>query len=114
MADRSKIRINPTTGEIEVEGTEAFVKKYYELLSATPRVTLPKRTKGASGTAKKGGRITNTDTILQFIRNSKSGITTPDLSGKTGLTDKQIWPIIYKAEKQGKIKKAARGRYVAV
>jgi hypothetical protein len=114
MADRSKIRFNPTTGEIEVEGTEAFVKKYYELLSASPRATWPKHPKGTSGPAKKGGRVTtNTDTILQLIRNSKSGITTPDLSGKTGLTDKQIWPIVYKAEKQGKIKKAARGRYVA-
>ena len=112
MADRFRIRFSPATGEVEIEGTEAFVKKYFELLSEKIREVPVPAAKPAG--PKAGGRATNTDTILKLIRASKSGVTTPDLSEKTGLTDKQIWPIIYKAEKLGKIKKAARGRYVAV
>jgi hypothetical protein len=34
MKENSRIRFNPVTGEIEVEGTEAFVKDYFQKLQA--------------------------------------------------------------------------------
>lgn len=59
--------------------------------------------------SKKGSKVS---TVLALIQDSPEGITTAELMEKTGLTDKQIWAIIYKTEKQGKIKKAKRGVYV--
>lgn len=44
---------------------------------------------------------------------SREGITTTALKEKTGLAERQIWIIIYRAEKRGKIKKTKRGIYVA-
>jgi len=34
MAEQSRIKFNPTTKEIEVEGSEAFVKTYFEKLQS--------------------------------------------------------------------------------
>lgn len=59
--------------------------------------------------SKKGSKVS---TVLALIQDSPEGITTAELMEKTGLTSKQIWAIIYKTEKQGKIKKAKRGVYV--
>ena len=123
MADHSRIKFNPATREIEIEGTEAFVKKYFDVVSGVileSRPTSKKPSKSATAkpakqaATKKTAKPTNTDRILNFIRESKAGLTTTDLKKKTGLADKQIWPIIYKAEKAGKIKKAGRGLYVYI
>lgn len=124
MVEKSRIKFNPATREIEIEGTEAFVKKYFDaiqkLLTATSQPPAEKTVKAAAEkkgrkepTGKKEAKPSNTETVLNLIKESKSGITTPELIKKTGLADKQIWPIIYKAEKLGKIKKAGRGLYVA-
>lgn len=124
MAEKSRIKFNPATREIEIEGTEAFVKKYFDAVhsmilgSSAPsgkaaRPVAEKKGRKAAAGKKEGGKATNTDSVLNLIKDSKGGITTPELKKKTGLADKQIWPIIYKAEKQGRIKKASRGLYVA-
>lgn len=126
MVEKSRIKFNPATREIEIEGTEAFVKKYFDavhsMLLASPAPSAPSEKPARAAAEKKGrkapagkkeGKISNTDSVLNLIKDSKGGMTTPELMKKTGLVDKQIWPIIYKAEKQGKIKKASRGLYVA-
>ncbi len=121
MVEKSRIKFNPATKEIEIEGTEAFVKKYFEAVrSMISGLPAEKPVRGAArkmapkaAAKKKGKRSTNTENVINLIKESKGGLTTPELKKKTGLADKQIWPIIYKAEKQGKIKKAGRGLYVS-
>ena len=133
MEERSRIRFNPETREIEVEGSEEFVRIYFGklqklLLASTggkeeepkpPRVLpagKPKRAKGKTGpkkTAKKAPKETLLDSVVRLIRGSEEGITTAALKEKTGLAETQIWSIVYRAEKQGKIKKTKRGIYRA-
>jgi hypothetical protein len=60
---------------------------------------------------KKPAKQSKVKTVLALIQDSQEGIATAELMEKTGMTDKQIWAIVYKAEKQGKIKKAKRGVY---
>lgn len=50
--------------------------------------------------------------VVAIIQASK-GITTAELKKQTGLTEKQIWGITYRAAKLGKIKKSIRGIYDA-
>jgi uncharacterized membrane protein len=132
MEERSRIRFNPETREIEIEGSEEFVRIHFGklqklLLGPTggkedkpkpPRV-LPagrlKKTKSKTGlkkTAKKALKETLLDSVVRLIRGSEEGITTAALKEKTGLVESQIWSIVYRAEKQGKIKKTRRGIYI--
>jgi len=55
---------------------------------------------------------TATDRVVNIIKRSKKGIDIPTLIKKTGFEDKKIKNIIFRAAKQGKIKKAGRGIYV--
>jgi hypothetical protein len=50
--------------------------------------------------------------ILALIQGSPEGIATAELKEKTGMKDRQIWPIISSAKKKGKIKQVKRGVYV--
>jgi len=65
------------------------------------------------GRAKKGAAVTATTQVLQIIQRSKKGVDVPTLIKKTGLEDKQIRNIVFRAFKQGKIKRVGRGTYVA-
>jgi outer membrane protein assembly factor BamA len=161
MAERSRVRFNPVTKEIEVEGSESFVKTTLDkLLSIIPgavkeevkvkRVTkavkaAPKKKAGKKpkvvkvspapkalkepkavktrppkkvkkATKKEPGvkRVTNIDMIVGLIQGSTEGISTAELKEKTGLAERQIWSIVNRAAKLGKIKKLKRGVYVTV
>ena len=52
-----------------------------------------------------------TQTVLDMIKNSKSGIAAGSLIKKTGFEDKKIRNIIFKAWKEGKIDRVGRGVY---
>lgn len=133
MEERSRIRFNPATREIEIEGSEEFVRIYFgkvqKLLLAPvggreekpkpPRARpagKPKKMKKKTGpkkVPKKVPKETLLDSVVRLIRGSEEGITTAALKEKTGLAESQIWSIVYRAEKQGKIKKTKRGIYMA-
>ena len=133
MEERSRIRFNPATREIEIEGSEKFVRIYFgkvqKLLLAPvggkeekpkpPRARpagKPKKMKKKTGpkkVPKKVPKETLLDSVVRLIRGSEEGITTAALKEKTGLVESQIWSIVYRAEKQGKIKKIKRGIYMA-
>ncbi len=143
MKETSRIRFNPGTGEVEVEGSERFVKTYFnklqKLLSGSSpemagepkagRARTPKRAKQDSN-ARKGAprkkvgragrkgaeakRLTNIDAVVTLIQGSPDGISTADLKQKTGLTDVQIWNIVNRTAKEGKIRKVKRGLYAAL
>ncbi|MBE0557139.1 MAG: hypothetical protein IH628_07895 [Proteobacteria bacterium] len=129
MRENSRIRFNPVTQEIEVEGSEKFVRTYFqklqELLSQGPGeknakrpqkkarpVRQAKQATAAPG-RKKAAKGTQADAVVALVNGSERGITTSALMEKTGLTERQIWSIVYRAQKQGKIGKTKRGMYTA-
>jgi hypothetical protein len=133
MKTVSRIKFNPVTKEIEIEGSEQFVKTYFKKLQAlisgkqpaekalvkekpVKKARKSKKAPGAKGKkpAKPSGKANNIETVLSLIQKSPEGITTTELKKRTGLTDKQIWAIVYRIEKQGKIRKVKRGVYTAV
>lgn len=139
MKNNSRIRFNPGTKEIEVEGSESFVKTYFDKLQAmlggsaeetgkvkkAPKAIKaapakkaekkPKAAKAPKAAKKKPGtkRVTNIDVILGLIQESAEGISTTELKTKTGFAESKIWNIIARATKQGKIRKLKRGVYGA-
>jgi hypothetical protein len=146
MKDNSRIRFNPVTKDIEVEGTEQFVKTYFGKLQAIisgvgeknaairkepkpvkaapakgdkkiPKVAKVRPQKKAKKSAKKAPgkkKITNQASVIELIQGSREGISTAELIKKTGLAERQIWSIAYRAAKEGKIRKIKRGAYGAV
>ncbi len=61
---------------------------------------------------KKTAKLTATDQVVSIIKRSKKGVDAPTLMKKTGLADKTIRNILFRAGKQWKIKRAGRGVYV--
>ena len=61
---------------------------------------------------KKTSEVTATDKILQIVKRSKKGVDVPTLKKKTGFDDKKVRNIVFRASKEGKIKKSGRGIYV--
>ncbi len=60
----------------------------------------------------KGVKMTATQQILSIVRRSRKGVDVPALKTKTGFEDKKVRNIIFRASKEGKIKKVGRGIYV--
>ena len=73
----------------------------------------PKKTTRKKAAAKKAAAQTATDQVVDMIKASKEGADVPTLVKETGMPDKKIRNIIFRASKQGKIKRAGRGIYVA-
>ena len=64
--------------------------------------------------AKKAPRVTATDQVLKIVKRSKKGVDVPTLMKKTGLQERTVRNIVFRAFKQGKIKRVAKGLYVGV
>lgn len=64
-----------------------------------------------TGFKKQSMTLTATDQVLKVVRNSKKGVDVPTLAKKTGFRDKQVRNIVFRALKQGKIKRVGRGLY---
>ena len=62
---------------------------------------------------KKAAAQTATDQVVNIIKRSRKGVDVPALIKKTGMEDKKIRNILFRAAKQGKIKRAGRGVYTA-
>ena len=129
MKENSRIRFNPVTKEIEIEGSEEFVKTYFDkiqsMLSVAPKVIADepkveevrseKKPQQKKTTKKEPAekKVTNMDTVIGLIQGSAEGISTAELKEKTGLVERQIWSIVDRAAKLGKIRKMKRGLYRA-
>jgi hypothetical protein len=61
---------------------------------------------------KKAPAITATEQVLKIVRRSRKGVDVPLLKAKTGFDDKKVRNIVFRASKEGKIKKIGRGIYV--
>lgn len=120
MKENSRIRFNPVTKEIEVEGSESFVKTYFDklqaMMSGKAIVKEAKAKKGAPAKTPakaepREKRVTNIDRVVGLIQGSAEGISTAQLKEKTGLVELQIWSIVNRASKLGKIRKLKKGLY---
>lgn len=118
MEEKSRIKFNPVTKEIEIEGSESFVKVYFgkiqKLLSVQEEIPVKKAAKAKRSLkepVKKRGDIF--DIVMKIINESDEGETTATLKEKTDLTEQQIRSVIYRAKKQGKIQKVKRGVYLS-
>jgi len=127
MNEQSRIRFNPVTKEIEIEGSEAFVKTYFHKLQAMmselaekaaeePQAKKARSAKKSAKVAKvetRKKKVTHIGAVVGLIQASAKGISTSLLKEKTGLTERQIWSIVNRASKEGKIRKVKRGLYGA-
>jgi hypothetical protein len=125
MKGNTRGKSNSVTKEIEVKGLVSFVKSYFKKLqemifgSAEQKVKATKAVpvKKVSKIAKKEPgekRVNNIDTVVGLVQASTEGISMAELKDKTGLSERQIWDIVNRAKKKGKIKKMKRGLYGAV
>ncbi len=89
------------------------VEKAKTLKKAPARKASVKKTPAKKAVArKKAPQATATDKILKIIKRSKKGVDVPTLKKKTGFDDKKVRNIIFRASKEGRIKKSGRGIYV--
>ena len=96
---------------------KALEKKMEKLLKAAESSGMPQKTAQAKTARKapankKSTQITATDQILKIIKRSKKGVDVPTLKKKTGFDDKKVRNIVFRAAKEGRIKKSGRGVYV--
>jgi len=82
----------------------------FEKDKASSRKKVQKPTRKAP--AKKTGKVTDTDKVLNIIKRSKKGIDVPTLMKKTGFEEKKVRNIVTRAYGQKKIKRSGRGIYV--
>jgi hypothetical protein len=75
---------------------------------------VPAKTAQKAAASKKTTQVTATDQILRIIKRFKKGVDVPTLKEKTGFDDKKVRNIVFRASKEGKIKKSGRGIYVGV
>ena len=96
---------------------KALEKKMEKLLKAAESNAKPQKTTKAKAVRKapakkKTTQVTATDQILRIIKRSKKGVDVTTLKIKTGFDDKKVRNIVFRAAKEGRIKKSGRGVYV--
>jgi hypothetical protein len=103
----------------QTENLIKTVNKFEKEKAAKKKKTKPKAKPARRAAAKKApakkkaAALTATDQVVNIIKRSKKGVDIPTLIKKSGFEDKKIRNIVFKAAKQGKIKRAGRGIYVA-
>jgi cell division septum initiation protein DivIVA len=100
------------------KSSKAKAAKAKPTKKAPAKKTAAKKTAVAKTSAKKAaagkmtGLATATDEILKIIKRAKNGVDVPTLKKKTGFDDKKVRNIVFRAAKEGRIKKSGRGVYV--
>ncbi len=91
---------------------KAAAKKTTTRKTAAPKAPAKKKAVKKAPAKKKTAQVTATDQILKIIKRSKKGVDVPTLKTKTGFDDKKVRNIVFRAAKEGRIKKSGRGIYV--
>lgn len=100
LKDHGKPQKPTTTKKAKRKTVKAKTRR----AAAVKKVTVPK----------KAQKMTATEQILKIVNRSRKGVDVPTLKTKTGFEDKKVRNIIFRASKEGKIKKSGRGIYVGV
>jgi predicted transcriptional regulator of viral defense system len=88
-------------------------KKVEKILKAFEKDAKAKPAKKAP-LKKRTAKLTATDKVLRVINRSKKGVDASTLKKKTGFDDKKLRNIVFRAYKEGKIKRVGRGLYIGV
>jgi hypothetical protein len=98
-----------------IKAVDKFEKeKAAKKKKANPKAKPAKKAPAKKAPAKKKpAALTATDQVVNIIKRLKKGVDVPTLIKKTGFEDKKIRNIVFKASKQGEIKRAGRGVYIA-
>ena len=91
--------------------TDKMIKQL-EKLDKAQAAKKPKAKAVKKAVAKKPTRVSSSDSVLAIIKRSKKGVDTVALRKKTGFQGRKIGDIIYRLNKQGKIKGLGKGLYV--
>jgi len=112
---------------------KALVKKTESLMKAVDRIEKAQTTKAKKAppkkaikskavkkvavkktpAKKKAAKVTATDTVINIIKRSKKGVDVPTVMKKTGFDEKKVRNIVFRVNKQGRIKRVTKGIYVA-
>jgi hypothetical protein len=98
-----------TSGKSPKAAAKKVVKGKAVKAKATKKAPVKK-----AAAKKKAVQVTATDQILRIVKRFKKGVDVPTLKAKTGFDDKKVRNIVFRASKEGKIKKSGRGIYVGV
>jgi hypothetical protein len=99
-------------GAIEAEPVKRLERK----TRAKPKKRAPVRKKVrirkvARPKRKSARKLSDTAKVLQAIKGHKKGVDIPTLKKKTGFADSKVRAIVFRASKEGKIKRVSRGVY---
>lgn len=140
MTQSSRIKFNPVTREVEIEGSEAFVKKYFgivqNMLGGVPPAPEKKAAAGEKAAPKKRGRrkaaapkapktskaakaskkpgpkkLSMTGKIIDIVQKSPQGISADAIMKKTKASKSLVWNMLSKAKKSGTVRSLGRGVY---
>ena len=115
-----KQNLKATANELKAltKKTEILMKAVDKLEKSQP-ATKPKtkavkaRVPERAPAKKKATQLTATDQVLRIIKRSKKGVNAATLMTKTGFDLKKVRNILQRTYKQGKIKRADKGIYIA-
>ena len=95
--------------------TKRDVQKLIERLDRIEQLATAVRKSGTTRGKKSGSAkgVPAFDSVCDMIKKSKNGLNFSDIQAKTGYPDKKIRNIIFRLNKLNKIKRHARGVYVA-
>lgn len=91
---------------------KASAKKAPAKKAAAKKAAVAKTSAKKAVVGKKTGEATATDAVIKIIKRAKKGVDVPTLKKKTGFNDKKVRNIVFRAAKEGRIKKSGRGVYV--
>ncbi len=96
-----------------IKAVDKFEKeKAAKKKKAKPKAKAKTAKKKPVAKKKVAAKLTATDQVVNIIKRSKKGVDVPTLIKKTGFGERTVRNILFKAGKQGKIKRAGRGVYV--
>ncbi|MFC1896687.1 hypothetical protein ACFL0Q_08550 [Thermodesulfobacteriota bacterium] len=93
-----------------LKSLDALTTKVEKLKAGIQKLDAPAPKKAVA--KKTPARTTDFDTVVNFIRRSREGVTIAKVKEKTGFDTQKIANITFKAKKQGKIQSGGRGVYV--
>ena len=102
----------------DIKALERKMEKLLKAFGKGPKTKAKRSARKATvrkaAARKKSVQATATEQVLQIIKRSRKGVDVPTLRAKTGFDDKKVRNIVFRASKEGKIKKSGRGIYVGV
>jgi len=100
-------RVKPKAKAKKAPAKKTVKKK----VTAKKRPAAKKKAPTKKAAAKRGKKMSASDTILKIIQSRKTPIDTATLKKRTGFKDNNIRMIVYRLKKRGEIKSVRKGVY---